>query len=373
MKKILFVVDEMSMGGVSKVLIDLLKRLDTEIYDIDLLVLHKRGELLADVPSHIHIIESTPFFEACDVSLMKARGKTLFSKLRLLFYMKSGLIFDRIVKERKKIIKKDYDTEIAFKEGFSTIFVASGDTKRKLNWVHVDYKVQNYSKHHMALMKKALSKIDLNVACSKVVESSYKEVFGIDDVITIHNMIDEETIKEKASREIDYPYGDEKINLITVARFHPQKALDRLIKAYAKVKDDYTLTIIGDGPLKKELFDLKDHLGVEVMFLGQIKDPYAYIKRADLFVLSSLYEGYPTVVIESLLSETPVLAMEVAGVKEQITKEYEGMVIPNDEKALLDALIALKDKKELLRSYKRELVSKHYDNTTILKEIEKIL
>lgn len=53
--------------------------------------------------------------------------------------MKTGLIHHFIKKERKKIIKKQYDVEVAFKEGFCTIFVTDGDSKKKINWIHVDY------------------------------------------------------------------------------------------------------------------------------------------------------------------------------------------------------------------------------------------
>ena len=121
MKKILFVNDEMTMGGVARILNTLLKMLDKEEYEADLLVLHKRGELLDEIPEGINVIGGTDFFNAIDIPLSACKGKTLFSKLRLLFYMKTGLIKNKIVKERKKILSKHYDIEFAAKEGFCTI------------------------------------------------------------------------------------------------------------------------------------------------------------------------------------------------------------------------------------------------------------
>lgn len=95
-RKILFVNDEMEMGGVARVLNTLMKNLDQQVYQIDLLVLHKTGTLLQDVPDGVHIIEGTPFFNAVDSplkELLKKRDLShLFSKLRLLLYMKTGLI-----------------------------------------------------------------------------------------------------------------------------------------------------------------------------------------------------------------------------------------------------------------------------------------
>ena len=79
----------------------------------------------------------------------------ILSKIRLLFLMKTGLIKNRIIKERKKCLNKKYDIEFSAKEGFCTIFTAFGDSTKKINWVQADYKVNNYSSNHMKLVKKA--------------------------------------------------------------------------------------------------------------------------------------------------------------------------------------------------------------------------
>ena len=188
-KKILFVNDEMTMGGVARILNTLLSMIDREKYDVDLLVLHKRGELLKEVPEGMSVYGGSSFFNTVDIPLNQCRGKNLFSKLRLLFYMKSGLIEQRIKKERKQFLKKHYDIEFSAKEGFCTIFVASGDSDRKINWVQVDYKECNYSKNHMALMKKMLKKIDMNIACSEKVKDSYVELFNVGDIKVIYKLL----------------------------------------------------------------------------------------------------------------------------------------------------------------------------------------
>ena len=121
-RKILFVNDEMAMGGVARVLNTLMANLDQNEYQIDLLVLHKTGSMLQDIPKGVRVFEGTPFFNSVDIplkELIKNRDmKHLFSKLRLLFYMKTGLICNKIIKERKKILNTDYDVELAAKEGF---------------------------------------------------------------------------------------------------------------------------------------------------------------------------------------------------------------------------------------------------------------
>lgn len=370
-KKLLFVNDEMTMGGVARILNTFLKMIDLDKYDVDVLILHKRGELLNEIPSNIPVLSGTSFFDTVDIPLSQCKGNNLFNKLRLIFYMKTGLIKNRIKKERKKILSKQYDIEFSAKEGFCSIFTSVGDSHKKLNWVQVDYKESNYSKNHMTLMKECLKGIDMNIACSDQVKNAYQELFNVSKICVIHNLIDEKRIYDLSLEKAQYPVSsDDKINLICVARFHHQKGLDRLLKVYAKLKDDYHLTIVGDGELKDELYAMAKDLGIFdlITWTGIMQNPYPEIRANDLFVMPSLYEGYPTISIESLISSTPVLSTDVAGVKEQIIKDYEGWVIENSEEALYTKLEALKNQKELLQAYKKELLNYHYDNQAILNQ-----
>ncbi len=189
-RKILFVNDEMMMGGVARVLNTLMANLDPEKYDVDCLVLHPHGELMDEIPSSVRVLKGTSFFDTVDRPLkMVIRDKKigeLLRKLRLLFYMKTGLIDKKIRKERRKILTKKYDVEFAAKEGFCTLFTAFGDSERKLNWVLTDYSVHNYSKRHMKLMKRALQQIDLNIADSKEALEAYEEFFDVSGGCAIH-------------------------------------------------------------------------------------------------------------------------------------------------------------------------------------------
>lgn len=372
-KKILFVNDEMTMGGVARILNTFLKMIDREQYEVDLLVLHKRGELLEEVPKDINILEGTSFFNAIDIPLRQCKGVALFRKLVLLFYMKTGLIKRKIKRERKKILSKHYDIEFSAKEGFCTIFTGYGDSDKKINWVQVDYKESNYSSNHMSLVKDALKNIDMNIACSAKVMESYKELFDVKRICVIHNLVDEERIRSLSLKDKSIETDGEKINLITVARFHKQKGVDRLINAYAKLKNHYTLTIIGDGELKDELYGLAKEKACfdDIKWLGIRTNPYPDVRACDLFVMSSLYEGYPTMTIESLISDTPVLTTSVAGVGEQIN-EKNGWIVENSEEALTAKLNELKKSKELLKEMKKYLLDYHYDNQKILNEYYKL-
>lgn len=206
-RRILFVNDEMEMGGVARVLNTLMSNLDPKLYQIDCLVLHKQGMLLKEIPKHVRILEGTPFFNTIDESLLdliqRLDIRAIANKLRLIFYMKTGLIKNKIKKERTKIIKRPYDVEIAAKEGFCTIFTAFGDSEKKVNWVLTDYSVCNYSKRHMPLVKEALEMIDLNIADSTQALDAYKRVFGIKKGVSIHNLMDVDKVLKGARKKQD--------------------------------------------------------------------------------------------------------------------------------------------------------------------------
>lgn len=380
-KKILFVNDEMRMGGVARVLNTLMANLPKDKYEIDLLILHKQGMLLDEIPEGINIIEGTTFFRPVDESLdALVKGFHVFEtcrKLRLLFYMKTGLIKGKIKKERKKILNKTYDVEVAAKEGFCTIFTAYGDSKRKINWVLTDYSVCNYSKNHMGLVKDALRYIDLNIADSNQALIAYETVFRVQNGIAIHNLMDTSILEKGLQETHTNIMNKDTINLIDVARLHPQKGIDRLIKASTVVYNEglkHDLYLIGGGELEDELKELTVSLNAtHIHFLGFQKNPYRDIAECDLFVLSSLYEGFATIINESLIVGTPVLTTRVSGCEEQITDSSYGWIVENSEEALTNGLrTALKDKAKL-KEMKHELSKYKYDNEGILKEFMNVL
>ena len=102
-KNVLFVVDEKKMGGVSILLTDILKNIEIDKYNIDILVLHNNGDNLNHLPKNVKIIYGTSFFKTVDLTLKQTikslNPLLIFSKLRLIYLMKSKRIGNRIVKE----------------------------------------------------------------------------------------------------------------------------------------------------------------------------------------------------------------------------------------------------------------------------------
>lgn len=387
-KKILIVNDEMVVGGVARVLNNLLVALkEATDYEIDLLVLHKHGEMLSGIPQGVKVIEGTPFFSVIDIPLSQLiKSKKiglLLRKLYLVTLMKTGLIGQKIKKERRKMKLPIYDIEIAFKEGFCTIFVANGMSRKKVNWIHLDYKVQNYSSNYMPLLKKTLAFIDEQVAVSQVAAKSYEEVFELKKPVrVIHNIIQQDVIKEKYNALIDETcqsiFSNGELTFISVGRLVDQKGYDRLVEVHHRLIQEglkHNIMIIGNGDDEVRLREKIEqyHLQDSFKLLGYRQNPFPYFKLADGFILSSRYEGLPTVVFESLLCETPVIATKVAGIEEQLKNNEYGIVVDNNEEALYVGLkemlqnpMKLKQMKEMLRGYR-------YHNDVIINQIKSMV
>lgn len=387
-KKILFVNDEMVIGGVARVLNSLLKELVEQTdYEIDLLVLHKHGDMLKDIPNGVNVIGGTPFFQVIDLPLnqiIKSKNiLLLLKKLYLLFLMKTGWIGRKIKSERKKLNLSAYDVEIAFKEGFCTIFVSNGNSQKKINWIHSDYKEQNSSSNHMFLMKKMLQNIDMNIAVSEKVAQSYREIFQIQDEIKIvHNIINFDAIKEKASQSIMTKdlihFNNENLTFISIGRLVRIKGYDRLVRIHSRlIKEGYrhNIIIIGDGEEEQYLREIVEEYNCSDTFklIGYRENPFPYLKISDCFLLPSRSEGLPTVVFESLICQTPVIATKVAGIDEQLSQNYFGFIVNNNETDFYEAMKTIIKTPELLTQMRRNLRNYCYDNENIVIQIKELV
>lgn len=132
--------------------------------------------------------------------------------------------------------------------------------------------------------------------------------------------------------------------IVSIGRLEPQKDHQTLLRAFKKLlqRRSATLVIAGDGSLKQELLDTVVNLQLEprVVFAGYVNNPTQLMKTADLFVLSSLYEGFGNVLVEALMCGLKIVSTDCPSGPAEILSngEYGLLVPPGDESALAEAM-----------------------------------
>jgi glycosyltransferase involved in cell wall biosynthesis len=161
----------------------------------------------------------------------------------------------------------------------------------------------------------------------------------VQKTIVINNPLDLERIQALSHESVDESADDSRVGLRLVAAgsLIPVKGFDVLIDALALLGDkNFHLTILGDGPAREELESRVRYYGLQarIQFAGFRKNPYPFFRRADAFVLSSRFEGFPNVVLEALACGTPVVATPGGGGILEIVGNVAGCIVADDTSAV---------------------------------------
>ncbi|WP_410769649.1 glycosyltransferase family 4 protein [Fontibacillus sp. BL9] len=176
------------------------------------------------------------------------------------------------------------------------------------------------------------------------------------------------------------PHENEVAQLVTVCRLVPAKGLDILLKACAELKArglSYVLHIIGDGPIRKDLEELAQRLGIyeETIFYGYTLHPEEFMPFFDIFVLPSRAEAFGSVFAEAALCSLALVGSEVGGIAEQIVDGSNGLLVPPEDhvslaEALEKVIVDPSYRYELARSGS-DFAKNHYSLNRVVHELKK--
>lgn len=357
MKKIVFGITSLTLGGAERVLVDIVNYLKDE-YDITIFTLYSSGEFESELDEKIKLVS---------VYNKTYNDFTDSEKKYMSLCMVSNTLRRRLY---KKYIKNKYDVEIAFLEGPITWIFSHKSRARKIAWVHNDI-IQVFGTDTKADLKKKLSektykKYDEIIFVSKDNLEKFESVFTNNvKKQVIHNYLDSKKVIEKSNAFIPSEYNHKKNIFVVVSRLTDQKGISRLIDVHKNLitKYHHHIFIIGDGPDRKELITKVATLGLENTFhiIGKKENPYPYVKHANYFMLPSMYEGFPMTVVEAKILSKPILITDTAA-REVVENYKNSIVVENSEKGISDGMVKL-------MSNTKKTTYKNKDNEHIIKEI----
>lgn len=269
--------------------------------------------------------------------------------------LQRAMLLPRRVSRLKKI-KKDrkIDVSIALLPGPS---MASALSRRKgektIMSVRNYLSMQDGAKGLSALKTRFTASIsDCVVAVSRMAALDLSENFNVPEekIRVIYNAVDPALLSYDCDESAPWLQDDGPV-VVTMGRLHGQKAHWRLIRAMAKVVESIPnakLVILGDGEYKEKLAALAKELGIEknVFLPGYVVSPHGYVRRADLFVLSSLYEGMPNAMLEAMACGIPVVSTDCpSGPREILAPDTSITVVAEElEQAKYGILVPPLDK-----------------------------
>lgn len=342
--KILIQIPQLIFGGAEKVLVNFANDLVSRGHEVEVLETYEKG-LLRDqfdprvTFSAICSDAYTKQYYASPTQVKKNPlliGKWLFSKV-----MGYRRFAEKLA--AKHYANKHYDAAINYLEIEPPTFLLDHiRAKKHLQWIHID--VANLENpQDLDSYISGWGRMDGIVCVSQVAVDSFCERYPalVDKVHLIYNFYDTEDILRKGDEP--YTFEGQRPVLLSVGRMTEQKKYLRFLDVLARLRDEgfaFSWHVLGDGVQRQQIKEKIRQLKLsDLVYLHGLSDnPYKYMKNCDLFVLPSGWEGFPTVTVEAKLLGCPVLATDVAGIREQLIHGETGWIVENDDEAIYQGL-----------------------------------
>lgn len=404
MKKILFVLPSLNIGGLERVQVTLANKLVGRGYDVTVMTLDPGEDLRYELDERVHFIYKLP------------KPHPIMSRIP---YIRHRFYDDGMWETRASAKKlhdyyignEQYDVEIGFFRGLPIKIISGGAEKKAqrfrgnrcapkkdtdfreivvprekpktkyIAWVHTDFRrAGGYSNQFRNIKEvfEAYRSFNHIVCVSNEAKQGFIETIGdTGNLTTIYNMFPVDEIIRKGDEQPTVKVYKAKLHMVIVARLlDSAKGQKRLIDVISKLHDeghDVSLAIVGGGPDEQML---KDKISAKkangyITMVGSQMNPYPYIKEADLLICSSYFEGYNLTVAEALILGTPVLSTDCTGPREILDNGKFGVIVGNSEDGLYEGIKQFCLSPELLQEYRYKAVERKdfFDEDKLLKRI----
>ncbi len=326
---------DLNQGGAERVITTLCNELDRSKFCPKLVLFKKEGYYLNHLKSDVEIIE---------LNISRIRY-SIFKIIPLIKKLKPEIVFTgwgEISAFLSPLIPFFSKTKFITRE---TNVVSKHVTRKEILFFY-----RFYTNFHQVIAQSDDMKKDL-IESFKINPSK---------IIKINNPVDFEMINELKDEIFEQDYNKSYIKIVSIGNLSQRKGFDLLLNVFQYLKNEpIKLTIFGDGRDKAELLQQKSDLQLEnVSFFGKVNNPFPFVKQADLFILSSRYEGFPNVLLEAGACGTYSLANNCpGGINEIIQQGINGEIYDiNDAEGFANKI--------------KEILDKSYDEENIIESIE---
>lgn len=376
----------MHIGGVQKSLVNLLKEIASE-YEVTLLLFYKGGELLRDVPENVRVITACRALRGWGATREDADG------LRLQLSRAFSAAITRVA-GRKWICRilfpfqkklRGYDVAISylhsgndhvFYGGCNEFVLRCTEAEKKISFLHCDYEKMHAGSRYNASI---YQKFDAIAACSAGCKDAFSAVFPElkQKVQVVRNCHDYERLHHDAA-QAPAALSKTSVNVVTLSRFGREKGVLRGIQAAADVQragKKLRYFIIGNGVEYPKAAAMVKRLGLEtsVTLLGEMLNPYGYLKAADVLLIPSFSEAAPMVIGEAASLGTPVLSTRTSSAEEMILCSGYGWVCDNTQVGITEGLERLLANPEILKSHRESLEKMVFTNSEAIAEFRHLI
>lgn len=361
--KIAFFINFLKIGGIERALLNLVKILPKDEFDITVYVGIKEGSLLEETKKYAKVIE-IPQFEEKIVYDFKETLKKYIKKLKIIKAVKLILQKIKIKLEHKETnfmalelpkLNEKFDVAVAYQVPISaiTLYVSNNVVAdKKILWSHCDMK--SVKKETIKCYEKYFENFDYIISVSEDTNDHIKELVPRFEkkCIYIDNVIDVNGIKEWSKiNQNEINKKDNTINILTVARLAKGKGYNLAIEVTKKlICNDYNVKwfAVGDGEERNKLEKMIKTYNLEKNFimLGEKDNPYPYIKSCDIYVQPSEYEGACTATIEAKILEKPIVTTKTSGISKNFKDKKTAIITNYNVNDIYNAIVLLMDTSE---------------------------
>jgi len=372
--RICFLLDNLTGGGAEKVILNLASGFTKLGHPVDILVCKMEGVLCNSIPAGVNLVplkSSSPNLGFLCAMRADPAG---FRAIAGMFTKRKSFKFILPIAAHLQASRPDVLVSALPKSNINAVLAKyySATSTRVVVGAHINMSTQEaecYSsgksklRYMRPLMQRCYRRADAVVAVSEGVAEDIANYLGLDQghVTTIYNPIETKQIETRSYESLNHPWFDAGTVpvILAMGRFVAQKDFPLLLRAFAKLRENRParLLLLGGDESSAEQREHQQELGRLATRLGVQEDfdmpgfkvnPYPFLRKASVFVLSSRYEGFGNVLVEALLCGCPVVSTNCpSGPAEILSDGKHGMLVPvGDERKLADAICETLDNPE---------------------------